>query len=825
MNSKTMMVGDQELFLYSGEFHYFRTPNARWEDSLLKMKAAHCNAVSIYVPWNWHEPIEGQLDLTGKTDPQRDLGSVLRLLESLDLFAIVRPGPFITSEWRHGGIPDWLLTSHPEILARDVHGQTTSLDVAYPPITYHHPVYMAYVERWYHAVIDLIKPHLHSAGGCVIHVQVDDEPTYFNSLRLGPTAVDYNPVIVGDGRSEGLFHEWLRAKFGQIERLNHEYTSQYMAFGEVTPPDGEPLNRAELLRCLDWYYFKLNLINEHMGFLYHLLRDGGIDVPISMLFPYLLPQAAFRFVEYAKRQQLDYEVTIECYPSLFGPSVVTEDRVGYIVGIHEIYKSWLQGTEIPLISMESQSAMAFHLPPGGMEELYLLTLAHGVNGLNFYMMVGGENPPGYTVKIGPSYDISAPIGIEGQIRPHYQVIQRLGQFLETHGARLAHTQTLSDLALGYYEPYEAVSLQGNSLEWGFQESYRDFNAHCFGVDPGPTLMTLMSLSGLSYQMVNLETVSLADLAQTAQLWVPGLDFMARSVQELLVSYVQDGGHLVMFPHVPNLDEHMRPCDILRSLFSVRPIDRRPGTQAGRLTPLSFVRVGDIQEMLVYDYPDTFELPSGVQPTAFDTRTGKPCAYTVQFGQGQATLLGFKPRYAWDAHLHNKRFVNQIADMASVRRHAMADSWEFVVTERVGEGYAYVFVVNPVDLSHGTRIAYTDPVDGKTRYLPELLDQVVLPRQGGLILAVRCPIPGAQVEVLHSTSQLQSWESGTGRVSLDLYGPAATLGETSLRVAEWPSRVTIDDKPPLQEVHREDTGELLITYAHTDRPVHLVLSWG
>lgn len=369
-----------------------------------------------------------------------------------------------------------------------------------------------------------------------------------------------------------------------------------------------------------------------------------------------------------------------------------------------------------------------------------------------------------------------------------------------------------------------MSLQGDSLKWGFQEDYQDFNARCFGFDSGPTLLTLMSLSGINYQMANLETVSLAELSQIVQLWVPGLDFMARSVQEMLVCYVEAGGHLVMFPHVPELDEHMQPCEVLRSLFSARPIDPRPGTRKGRLTPLSFVKLGDIPEMLVYDYPDTFELPSDAQPVAFDNRTGRPCAYTLQFGQGTATLLGFKPHYAWDAHLHNKRFVNQIVDMANVQRHATADNWELIVTERAGEGYAYIFVVNPVDLSNSARISYTDPVDGKQRQLPELLDRIVLPRQGGLILPIRCPIPGTQVEVMHSTSQLQGWGSETDRVRLTLYGPLGTQGETSLRVPTRPATVSIDGNPPIEQIYSDETRQLLVTYAHSDHSVDLVLNW-
>ena len=43
-----------------GEFHYVRTPEAEWDQSLKKIKAAGVNIVSTYVFWNVHEETEGK---------------------------------------------------------------------------------------------------------------------------------------------------------------------------------------------------------------------------------------------------------------------------------------------------------------------------------------------------------------------------------------------------------------------------------------------------------------------------------------------------------------------------------------------------------------------------------------------------------------------------------------------------------------------------------------------------------------------------------------------------------------------------------------------
>lgn len=97
-------IGGKRIWLASGEIHYFRTPAALWKDRLLKARRAGLNCISTYIAWNAHEPNEGEFDFSGDLD----IGAFVRTAGELGLFVILRPGPYICSEWDFGGFPAWL---------------------------------------------------------------------------------------------------------------------------------------------------------------------------------------------------------------------------------------------------------------------------------------------------------------------------------------------------------------------------------------------------------------------------------------------------------------------------------------------------------------------------------------------------------------------------------------------------------------------------------------------------------------------------------------------------------------------------------------------
>jgi len=145
-------IENTDLFLFSGAVHYFRMPQPLWRDRLLKVKRASFIAVETYVAWNWHERKEGKVDL-------RDLDAYLSLAQEFGFYTIVRPGPYICSEWDIGGFPRWLPQKR-------------------FPFRTDHPDSIAWSDHWYAAVMPVIARHQITKGGRVILVQLENEYDY-----------------------------------------------------------------------------------------------------------------------------------------------------------------------------------------------------------------------------------------------------------------------------------------------------------------------------------------------------------------------------------------------------------------------------------------------------------------------------------------------------------------------------------------------------------------------------------------------------------------------------------------------------------------------
>ena len=61
---------------------------------------------------------------------ERDLRAFLDLVADSGLACVFRPGPFITGEWRNGGLPDWLLLAYPDMFQLGPGG--TALQPGFP---------------------------------------------------------------------------------------------------------------------------------------------------------------------------------------------------------------------------------------------------------------------------------------------------------------------------------------------------------------------------------------------------------------------------------------------------------------------------------------------------------------------------------------------------------------------------------------------------------------------------------------------------------------------------------------------------------------------
>ena len=104
-DSKNFLMDGKPYTILSGAMHYFRIPREYWRDRLTKLKECGFNTLETYTCWNLHEREEGVFNFTGMLD----IAAYIRLAGELGLNVIVRPGPYICSEWEFGGLPAWLL--------------------------------------------------------------------------------------------------------------------------------------------------------------------------------------------------------------------------------------------------------------------------------------------------------------------------------------------------------------------------------------------------------------------------------------------------------------------------------------------------------------------------------------------------------------------------------------------------------------------------------------------------------------------------------------------------------------------------------------------
>jgi beta-galactosidase len=818
MNHFLYILDGVETPIYSGTLHFWRTPPRSWNKRLLDMKDAFCNTVDTYIAWNWHEPQEGKFDFHGKTEPRRNLEGFLELVEKNGLYAIVRPGPYICAEWRNGGIPDWLLQSHPEILSRDSSGKILPAEVFYPPITYLHPNYLAYVEKWYDKTCEVLRKHLYTNGGCIINVTIDDEPSYWETVTY-PLMSDYNEFIIGSKSRAGVFQKWLKEECkGDISLLNRKYHTRYSDFVKVEPPRAMPKHYKEIPRFIDWHHFKLYMTNVYVENLYKMLIKRAIDVPMSLLDPYLLLQSWSSFQEFCRKRHLRIDLWTEFWPrSHYRSFDFKEDKIGEVAYKTGIYRSLTKEAGTPPVSIETQAYLAHHIEPDEAELLYLTIIAYGINNINYYLMVGGENPSGLGCHTGKTWDISCPIALDGKRRPHFDVIQRLGQFFKLHGVRLANTETVADIAVGYYEPYEASLFVENALEHGFEESLQGLYQEYLLGERG--FLTLLSMSGVKFDMVDLQTASIEDLLRYGQLWVYAFDFMDEKTQKKLVEFVKHGGKLVALPGTPYLNENMENTNIMKKLYPAKLVSPVKAKKLERLVPFFAVNAEDIEEMVVKDYIRNFELTDET-PIAWDSKTKKPCAYRRKFGKGNATLIGFKIQYFPSFHDFHRHFIRYVLNLDGVKGSTYTENMDMLVIERKGKGYSYLFVLNSIGLPVKSKVSFVDPSDGKRKSIPSFLDGIELKNRGGLILAINFPLTKVKAIVSHTTSMIQRVEEKANSFALTLYGQRDTRGETAIVLPHKPHAVEVEEGRKIKEKWIEAEKRLYVIYEHGIRPVKL-----
>jgi beta-galactosidase len=168
--------------IVSGEMHYPRIPREYWRDRMKKARAMGLNTITTYVFWNLHEPKPGVFDFSGNLD----VAAYVRTAQEEGLNVILRPGPYVCSEWDLGGLPAWLLADHSIVLRSG------------------DEKFLAAAERYMKRVGRELAPLQSTRGGPIIAVQVENEYGSFDSDAAYMRRV--RDMIAASGFNEALLY-------------------------------------------------------------------------------------------------------------------------------------------------------------------------------------------------------------------------------------------------------------------------------------------------------------------------------------------------------------------------------------------------------------------------------------------------------------------------------------------------------------------------------------------------------------------------------------------------------------------------------------------
>lgn len=496
-----LRVDGVPFFVHSAAFFYYRIPQDMWEPMLDYYRSVGINTLDIYIPWNCHEPTEGEFDFDGHTNPRRNLRALLALVEQKGFRLIARPGPEILNEWRHGGYPGWLL-ERPEYKMDRVDW----LEGRYPPLDnlnahdaeaaargwLDNATHMEHTRAWFAAVAKELAPysshrvfHLtsedphappHDASGPLLFVQLGDDFGIGRTNRTGPNfwryVEDLREMLVSGGLDVPVF-------------INPQDMRVSAAGSNLPQPIG----------VMGQWYMRPRATSASTERPLHTADATEIEF----------------FTEELKTQPSFPPIMIEYQAGWYTPA--DDDR--------------------PLASPPENTLLSSRL-----------LISNGIHGINYFPLQDTLTPAGYSVPwANRSYRWDAALNPDGNQQPRLEAVMRNTRLLKRWGPLLAASHKRADFGIVY------------AMGAYPQELLKAADIHRVS-DSVMRLERLGTLSMLSSEILDPEYQPVEQLLRDAVLLFPVTDpekpqfQLSERAQRTLVEYVRRGGTLVVFPERP-----------------------------------------------------------------------------------------------------------------------------------------------------------------------------------------------------------------------------------------------------------------------------------
>lgn len=753
------VLDGKKVFLNSGEIHYFRIKRELWDKHLSAAKEAGLTTISTYIPWAWHEPVEGEFDFDGHTIPERDLLGWIKKCKEHGLYCTLKPGPFILAEYRGAGLPDWFVEQYiPALKMHNSKGDAVNSD----GVSLFHPVYLEKVQAWYKQIMPLIAAHEYPKSGPVILMQICNEIGVFSWLSH---QADYNEEV------RKRFIAYLEEKNNDIQYWNKLWATGYNSFNDIQlPTDGrEPYKSvADKGRDYEWTLFWRRYYADYLRMLSKWARDLGVTLPFYHNLPGWIYGSGYEF-----------PVNITMYEDLF------EDKSEIIFGVDHIpefmsYRNLhddrivndityaMQGNK-PMFAAEFQSgSREYHVVtnPVEMELFYKASVANGLTGWNYYMFSQGRNPErkGYS---GSTFYWFNPLTPEAEKTSAFPLVQRMSKIISSAEDVIVESKRKAEVAVLFYPPYYATELERTidaASEVVFSYSAIRRPAYFDG------LLKALQVLNVEYDMLDLNKPS-TGWNKYKQVWAFCTDEMNAAEQQKILDYANSGGHVVIFPNLPLREMNGTPCTILRDALQVKPV----GTDAFDSALIDVFDLKDIKcanPQMVYAVADLKD----AEIIATNIR-GKITGFQKNTGKGKIAHIG--TWWGFDTETHKDVYM-ALLNLSDARIfNATADNFFITVRERfTATKQAMLFVGNYYNEEQLTSISYTHPVTGELVRMPLGAKKMEMPGLHAVLSPIAFTLNDG-LQLLHTTSDLLQVENTADGLQLHLHGHRDLLGELVL----------------------------------------------
>lgn len=647
IKQKQILIDGKPQLIMCGEIHYYRLERNEWEDRIIKLKNAGCNAVATYIPWICHQPTEDNIDVDGSTKDILDVGAFMDLCKEHDLMCFMRPGPFTMAEMKNEGIPHWVSEKHKEIIPVCWDGT----EPVTKTIDYLSPNFLMEVKKWYSAIIPVIAERLCTKGGNVIGLQLDNEIGMLSWVTNCPDLTDF---------LLGCFSKWLKEKYK--DKLSERYPVNFDDIEYVKNSIRSPKEEYSLELLKDLGYYMRHRFAEYIKVLREYSEEYGVrDIPFvvnihgtgggrGFTYPIGISQL---YESYAQGD--GYISGSDIY---FGSLTMDNFQDLYIInGMMDA----VHNEDQPLTSVEFEcgdgnygSNFGARYDQSAADLKTRMCIAQGNRLLNYYLFAGGKN---YRMDLdlkdgndrisftGERHGFAAPISPEGELNYTYHKMAKTIKTMMANQDKIsAMTEDYDNLAYGFIPDYfmteyhypdskKMKALIDNVTQhrayWGWEVIIRG-----------------ILLSNYRFTAVDIQN---KEIKENQTIVLMSALYMPIETQKKLKKHMINGGSVLLCGEVPKYDMEGNPCTILAEALNIVEMDKEMERMHYSLSVCAEGFLDGRAEVRA-SYAQTFKIKEG-NPILRVYGTDSVCGFETNVGNGKAIVIS--TNYCCDMDLINK----------------------------------------------------------------------------------------------------------------------------------------------------------------------------